>query len=53
MQGGWAMLLERQSGKADIVFGAAFAGRPTTLRGAESIVGPLVNNLPVRTTVDR
>ena len=52
VQGGWAMLLERQSGKADIVFGAAFAGRPTTLRGAESIVGPLVNNLPVRTTVD-
>ena len=36
-----------------MVFGAAFAGRPTDLRGAESIVGPFVNNLPVRMTVNR
>ena len=29
-----------------------FAGRPTELRGAESIVGPFVNNLPMRLTVE-
>ena len=53
VQGAWALLLSRQSGKADVVFGAAFAGRPPDLRGVESIAGPFVNNLPVRVTVDR
>jgi len=40
-----------RSGRTDVVFGAAFAGRPTDLRGVESIVGPFVNNLPVRVGV--
>jgi amino acid adenylation domain-containing protein/FkbH-like protein/non-ribosomal peptide synthase protein (TIGR01720 family) len=53
VQGAWALLLSRQSGNADVVFGAAFAGRPADLHGVESIVGPFVNNLPVRVTVDR
>ena len=48
VQGAWALLLNRQSGASDVVFGAAFAGRPVDLRGAESIVGPFVNNVPVR-----
>ncbi len=52
VQGAWALLLNRQSGAADVVFGAAFAGRPADLHGVESIVGPFVNNLPVRVTVD-
>jgi len=52
VQGAWATLLRRTSGSADVVFGAAFAGRPTDLTGAESIVGPLVNSVPVRVTVD-
>jgi non-ribosomal peptide synthase protein (TIGR01720 family) len=52
IQGAWALLLSRQSGRTDVVFGAAFAGRPTDLRGVESIVGPFVNNLPVRVEVD-
>jgi thioesterase domain-containing protein/acyl carrier protein len=34
-----------------VVFGAAFAGRPPDLRGVESIVGPFINNLPVRVAV--
>jgi amino acid adenylation domain-containing protein/non-ribosomal peptide synthase protein (TIGR01720 family) len=53
LQSAWALLLSRQSGSLDVVFGAAFAGRPTDLRGADSIVGPFVNNLPVRVSVDR
>jgi acyl carrier protein len=53
LQGCWALLLNRQSNKADVVFGAAFSGRPTDLPGAESIVGPFVNNLPVRVKVNR
>ena len=51
MQGAWALLLHRQSGREDVVFGAAFSGRPPDLRGVESIVGPFVNNVPVRVTV--
>jgi len=52
VQGGWSLLLSRQSGDADVVFGAAFSGRPTDLPGVESIVGPFTNNLPVRVAVD-
>ncbi len=52
VQAAWALLLARQSGRDDVVFGAAFSGRPTDLAGAESIVGPFVNNLPVRARLD-
>ena len=52
IQAAWSITLARLSGERDIVFGAAFAGRPTELSGAESIVGPFVNNLPVRVRVD-
>jgi hypothetical protein len=52
VQCAWAILLGRHSGSRDVVFGAAFAGRPTELHGSESIVGPLVNNVPVRFAVD-
>src|SRR4030095_3804270 len=52
VQGAWALLLSRQSESSDVVFGSAFSGRPTDLDGAESIVGPFVNVLPLRVTVD-
>lgn len=52
VQGGWAIQLSRQSGERDVVFGASFSARPTDLVGAESIVGPFVNNLPVRVAVE-
>ena len=51
----WSLQLNRQlnhpSGASDIVFGAAFSGRPADLPGVESIVGPFVNNLPMRVAV--
>ena len=53
VQGAWTLLLSRQSGETDVVSGAAFSGRPTDLAGAESIVGPFTNNLPVRINVNR
>ena len=52
VQGAWSLLLSRQSGETDVVFGAAFSGRPTDLAGVESIVGPFTNNLPVRIDVN-
>jgi non-ribosomal peptide synthase protein (TIGR01720 family) len=52
VQGSWSLLLSRQSGNPDVIFGAAFSGRPADLPGVESIVGPFTNNLPVRVTVN-
>jgi amino acid adenylation domain-containing protein/non-ribosomal peptide synthase protein (TIGR01720 family) len=47
VQGAWAILLSHLSGRDDVVFGAAFSGRPAELAGVEGLVGPCVNNLPV------
>jgi natural product biosynthesis luciferase-like monooxygenase protein len=51
IQGAWALLLSRYSGEDDVVFGAVRACRPTSLEGAESMVGVLINTLPVRVCV--
>ena len=53
VQSAWSIVLSRLSGCQDVIFGTAFSGRPTDLVGAESMVGPFVNNLPVRVTVTR
>jgi non-ribosomal peptide synthetase component F len=53
LQGAWALLISRLSCRSDVAFGAAFSGRPENLNGAEDIVGPFVNNLPIRVQVDR
>ena len=47
VQGAWAILLSHLSERDDVVFGAAFSGRPAELAGVEGLVGPCVNNLPV------
>jgi hypothetical protein len=51
MRGAWALLLSHYSGHEEVVLGASFSGRPAELSGVESIVGPFVNNLPVRVNV--
>jgi amino acid adenylation domain-containing protein/non-ribosomal peptide synthase protein (TIGR01720 family) len=48
LQAGWAQVLMGLTGQHDVVFGAAVSGRPTELVGAESMVGLLVNTVPVR-----
>lgn len=53
VQAAWGLLLSRRSGERDVMFGAAFSGRPSELRGIEAMVGACVNNLPVRIHVDR
>ncbi|MFI1935555.1 amino acid adenylation domain-containing protein, partial [Streptomyces sp. NPDC020330] len=52
VQGLWAMLLSRRTGKDDVVFGATVSGRPAELDGFESMVGLFINTLPVRVTLD-
>ncbi|MCF4969718.1 amino acid adenylation domain-containing protein [Nostoc sp. CMAA1605] len=51
VQGAWGLLLSRYSGESDIVFGATRACRHSSVAGAESMVGLLINTLPVRVKV--
>ncbi|WP_232525687.1 condensation domain-containing protein [Mycobacterium intracellulare] len=51
LQAAWAQLLMRLTGQHDVVFGTAVSGRPTELAGAESMVGLLINTVPVRATI--
>ena len=51
VQGAWAMLLSRYSGRDDVLFGTAVSGRPPELAGVERMVGLLINTLPVRVAV--
>ncbi|HYJ57395.1 MAG TPA: condensation domain-containing protein, partial [Mycobacterium sp.] len=48
LQGAWAQLLTWLTGRHDVVFGTAVSGRPAELAGADSMVGLLINTVPVR-----
>ncbi|MFE1784924.1 amino acid adenylation domain-containing protein, partial [Streptomyces sp. NPDC059506] len=48
VQGVWAVLLGRTTGRDDVVFGATVSGRPPEIAGIESMVGLFINTLPVR-----
>ncbi len=48
LQAAWAQLLMRLTGQYDVAFGTAVSGRPAELPGAESMVGLLINTVPVR-----
>ncbi|MET8685030.1 amino acid adenylation domain-containing protein [Streptomyces sp. NPDC004732] len=52
VQGAWALVLARLAGRTDVVFGATVAGRPAELPGVESMIGLLINTLPVRVRLD-
>jgi acyl carrier protein len=47
----WAVALSHYSGSTTVLMGAAFSGRPAELAGIDTMVGPCVNNLPVRADV--
>ena len=51
LQGAWALLLSRFSQKGDVVFGTTVSGRSAPLAGIESMVGLLINTLPLRVRV--
>jgi len=51
IQGSFALLLSRYSGEEDVVFGGTVSGRPPELEGVESMVGLLINTIPVRVKV--
>jgi acyl carrier protein len=47
IQGAWALLLRRYSGRHEIVFGMTVSGRPPDLSGIESMIGLFINTLPI------
>ncbi|MFF4926499.1 non-ribosomal peptide synthase/polyketide synthase [Kitasatospora sp. NPDC001261] len=51
VQGAWAVLLGRQAGRAEVVYGTTSSGRPPELPGVESMTGLFITTLPTRTTV--
>src|SRR6185295_19736097 len=51
LQGTWALLLSRYSGEKHVVFGATRACRRSGPEGTESMVGLLINTVPVRVDV--
>ncbi|HWT47461.1 MAG TPA: condensation domain-containing protein, partial [Mycobacterium sp.] len=48
LQGAWAQLLMWLTGRRDVAFGAVVSGRPAEVPGADSMVGLLINTVPVR-----
>ena len=51
LQGSWAILLWKLTGRQDVVFGTTVAGRAAEIPGIETMVGLFINTLPVRVRV--
>ncbi|MEU3571408.1 amino acid adenylation domain-containing protein, partial [Kitasatospora sp. NPDC036755] len=51
LQGAWAVLLGRQAGRDEVVFGTTSSGRPPELPGVEAMTGLFITTLPTRTAV--
>jgi amino acid adenylation domain-containing protein len=51
LHGAFAQLLIGMTGRPDVVFGTTVSGRSAELPGAESMVGLLINTVPVRATI--
>ncbi|MFI2508365.1 amino acid adenylation domain-containing protein [Streptomyces sp. NPDC018972] len=52
VQAAWALLLARHAGRDDVLFGATVSTRDADFTGADSVIGLLINTLPVRVRVD-
>ena len=48
LQGAFAQLLMSLTGQRDVAFGSVVSGRPAEVAGADSMVGLLINTVPVR-----
>jgi amino acid adenylation domain-containing protein len=51
LQAAWGQLLMWLTGQHDVAFGTAVSGRPAEVVGADSMVGLLINTVPVRATI--
>ncbi|HAX85127.1 MAG TPA: non-ribosomal peptide synthetase [Cyanobacteria bacterium UBA11370] len=53
LQGVWALLLSDYTDEQKVVYGCTVAGRPVDLKGADSMIGMLINSLPVWVEIDQ
>lgn len=51
-QAAWACALGDYCNSSEVVFGVTVSGRPLDLPGAEEIIGPLLNTVPVRISLE-
>ncbi|MGW5537840.1 non-ribosomal peptide synthase/polyketide synthase [Streptomyces sp. NPDC004009] len=51
VEGAWALLLARSSGRDDVVFGTTVSGRPAELPGVEGMIGMFINTVPTRVRI--
>jgi non-ribosomal peptide synthetase component F len=51
LQGAFAQLLMSLTGQRDVAFGSVVSGRPAEVAGVDSMVGLLINTVPVRASV--
>ncbi|MDV3129201.1 amino acid adenylation domain-containing protein [Mycobacterium sp. 21AC1] len=51
LQAAWALVLSSLTGQHDVAFGSVVSGRSPDVLGAESMVGLLINTVPVRATI--
>ncbi|ODQ55921.1 hypothetical protein SAICODRAFT_153898 [Saitoella complicata NRRL Y-17804] len=49
-QAAWAVILSLYTGESDVLFGAVLSGR-NVMEGAEGVMGPTMNTVPVRVDV--
>ncbi|MEU1209622.1 amino acid adenylation domain-containing protein [Nocardia sp. NPDC005825] len=52
IQVAWAIVLGALTSRKDVTFGAVVSGRPPQLAGVESMIGLLINTVPVRVRLD-
>ncbi|MFF9785279.1 amino acid adenylation domain-containing protein [Streptomyces sp. SceaMP-e96] len=48
LQGVWALVLSRLTGRDDVVSGVTVSGRPSEIDGIESMIGLFINTVPMR-----
>ncbi|AXK32685.1 non-ribosomal peptide synthetase [Streptomyces armeniacus] len=48
LQGAWSLVLGQLTGQTDVTFGVTVSGRPPELPGVDSMVGLLINTVPLR-----
>ena len=51
LQGLWAVLLARLTGRDDVLFGVTVSERPAEVPGVEQMIGLLINTVPLRVRV--
>jgi amino acid adenylation domain-containing protein len=51
VQGAWALVLSRYSGRDDVVFGTTVSGRPPEVPGIDTMLGVFINTVPARVKI--